>query len=459
MKRVLQGAFVVIFFAGLVGCGEDIEPTEIEPTEIEEPVEIVNAEVPIIDTQPTVIGSAFAYMVEEPAVTLSVDASVSDGGVLSYQWYRSTTENTSSGIALPDETDPSYTPTTEKAVAGDAYYFVRVTNTNTDVNGVNTAIATSALVKITVNAWVASNSWSSWNSAEVVAYDNGIFIAGGSNRLFYSTDGINWTSVENYPFSSASLKAITYGNGRFVAGSSNNRLAYSDNGINWVLVDNFFDALGAPSWADGISSIAYGNNRFVVASHDGQRAYSDDGVNWIITVDPSDPSFEAKYIQSITYGNNRFVAVGIDYTAGGGIEYSDDGIVWSPAQNNSFFDELNYFRSVTYGDNKYIAVGRSGSIAYSDTGEIWTAVTNNPFSTSDDSLIYAIAYGGGRFVAGGGNRVGGDGEESEMAYSDDGINWTAVTDDPTSRFIMSIAYGNNRFIAGGASSLVCCEWP
>jgi len=46
-------------------------------------------------------------------------------------------------------------------------------------------------------------------------------------------------------------------------------------------------------------------------------------------------------------------------------------------------------------------------MAYSTDGATWTAVTDSKFGTNG---IYAIAYGNGRFVAGG--------EEGKMAYSD-----------------------------------------
>jgi hypothetical protein len=54
-------------------------------------------------------------------------------------------------------------------------------------------------------------------------------------------------------------------------------------------------------------------------------------------------------------------------------------------------------------------------MAYSADGETWTAVTDSTFD--DDSWIRSVAYGNGRWVAGG---------TDGMAYSADGVTWTAV---------------------------------
>jgi len=75
----------------------------------------------------------------------------------------------------------------------------------------------------------------------------------------------------------------------------------------------------------------------------------------------------------------------------------------------------------------------------------WTAVTDSTFGTNSISnSIYAIAYGGGRFVVGG--------HSGKMAYSADGVTWTAVTNSTFSTStstIQGIAYGNGRFVAVG----------
>jgi hypothetical protein len=100
--------------------------------------------------------------------------------------------------------------------------------------------------------------------------------------------------------------------------------------------------------------------------------------------------------------------------------------------------------------------GGGGGGAYTP---VWTAIpagTGVGTTTFDTSRIISIAYGGGKFVAGG--------EDGKMAYSADGTSWTAIpagTDNGTtttfgtSNTISSIAYGGpagqERFVAGAGN--------
>lgn len=80
--------------------------------------------------------------------TLTAAASVSDGGTLSYQWYKNTTNSTATGTAIAGATADTYSvPTT---ALGMVYYYVKVTNTNNKVNGVKTATADSNIVSVNV---------------------------------------------------------------------------------------------------------------------------------------------------------------------------------------------------------------------------------------------------------------------------------------------------------------------
>jgi anti-sigma28 factor (negative regulator of flagellin synthesis)/quinol monooxygenase YgiN len=107
---------------------------------------LVNAQTPAISGQPqnrTVNAGSSA--------SLTVTASVTDGGTLSYQWYRNTTNSASGGTAVGSN-NSRYSPST--ASAGTYYYYVVVTNTNNSVNGTKTTTATSAVATVTVNVLV-----------------------------------------------------------------------------------------------------------------------------------------------------------------------------------------------------------------------------------------------------------------------------------------------------------------
>lgn len=108
---------------------------------------IVNAAAPNITTQPTgatvnVGGSA----------NLTITATKSDAGTLTYQWYSNTTNNNSGGTLISEATGTGYSaPTT---TAGTKYYYCVVTNTNNSVNGNKTTTATSNVAAATVNTIV-----------------------------------------------------------------------------------------------------------------------------------------------------------------------------------------------------------------------------------------------------------------------------------------------------------------
>jgi hypothetical protein len=101
---------------------------------------MVNAETPDITVHP----QSAVYAQNDPAIALSITASVSDGGTLSYQWYRNF------GTAISGATGSSYVPPTSKT--GTNMYYVMVTNTNTAVNGSQTTTATSFQATVTVTA-------------------------------------------------------------------------------------------------------------------------------------------------------------------------------------------------------------------------------------------------------------------------------------------------------------------
>jgi uncharacterized repeat protein (TIGR02543 family) len=87
-------------------------------------------------------------------VTLTVTASVSDGGTLSYQWYSYPPGGNTAGTLINNAITPSLGLSITSTTATTNYFAV-VTNTNTSVDGATTATARSATAVITV---VASGS-------------------------------------------------------------------------------------------------------------------------------------------------------------------------------------------------------------------------------------------------------------------------------------------------------------
>ena len=84
------------------------------------------------------------YTVGQTASPLTVAASVTDGGTVTYQWYSNTMNSTAGGT--PVGTGDTYVPST--AAAGTTYYYVIATNTL----GESSATAASSIAAVTVTA-------------------------------------------------------------------------------------------------------------------------------------------------------------------------------------------------------------------------------------------------------------------------------------------------------------------
>jgi hypothetical protein len=363
------------------------------------------------------------------------------GGVMYYIWWN-------------DEDDGDGTKTGDVVVS--AYYSNGIPFFTEEDSGWSTpeyfTPTTSGTVKIKVVPYGGS-------------YPTGTFAIAYSTSNTRPSPGIGpgsgdmtWTDVANHPFGEYPIVDIAYGDGKFVAVGMGGKMAYSTNGANWIAVaDSTFGI-------NTINAIAYGSGKFVAGGGGDQIAYSSDGGTWVAS------SFNySGTINSIAYGSagnagGRFVAGGDSGT----IAYSDDGISWTwidedytfwEYTNNSGNPDTANITSVAYGGGRFVAGGAGGKMAYSADGISWTAVSNSTiwqYTISGNTYtadIPAIAYSGNRFVAGGG--------AGKMAYSADGISWTAEPNSPfyfddilgmaSYGLIRDIAYGNGRFVAVGGA--------
>jgi formylglycine-generating enzyme required for sulfatase activity/ribosomal protein L27 len=164
MKRraKMGGIFAVLAILGLVftACGGGSTPGSGPTADPADPV--ISAQ--LLETATYDLN---ATNVEELTVTAEEP---SDGGVLSYQWYRNTANSTEGGTAIEGATEASFTPPTN--TKGTVYYYVIVTNT---LNG-KTANATSntagigvdvTMVKITSGLTVQSKIYDGTTTATV----------------------------------------------------------------------------------------------------------------------------------------------------------------------------------------------------------------------------------------------------------------------------------------------------
>lgn len=107
----------------------------------------MDAATPTIATQPEGETKTFAAG-QATAVKkeLTVKASVSDGGVLSYRWYSNNTNSTEGGTAIGGATSSSYEATVNAKET--KYFYCVITNTNNSVTGAKTAATITSVVAV-----------------------------------------------------------------------------------------------------------------------------------------------------------------------------------------------------------------------------------------------------------------------------------------------------------------------
>ena len=115
----------------------------------------LRAAAPIIDVQP----KPALYIAGNTSIApLSVTATSPDAGTLSYQWYSNTVAKVAGGTPISGANGASYALAD---VSGSAFYYVEVTNTNTNVVGEQTASINSRPVNVrrqTANAPASGNA-------------------------------------------------------------------------------------------------------------------------------------------------------------------------------------------------------------------------------------------------------------------------------------------------------------
>jgi hypothetical protein len=109
---------------------------------------------------------------------------------------------------------------------------------------------------------------------------------------------------------------------------------------------------------------------------------------------------------------------------------------------------------IAYGGEKFVAGGVNGKMAHSPDGKNWTAVTDATLFGSSD--INRVTYCNGNFIVGG--------LTGKMSYSPDGENWMAING-TSNKFgilgIYDIAYGGStgseKYVAVGGGPTISCS--
>lgn len=254
----------------------------------------------------------------------------------------------------------------------------------------------------------------------------------GENTTWYY-----WKTTVNFSYTTGSIGAseywngICYGDGKFITYASG-YLYQSSNGRSWSSLT---------SNVTGFSKIAYGNGKFVMTTYGTTAGYSTDASTWTTFTLPTANGLS----KALIYGGDRFVAIGGNTGRTSG--YSLDGTSWTTTDSAFSRNDSNIsgqFKCLTYGNGKFVLIHPSNSelnlVEYSTDGINWT-----PVSLNGGAPWYGITYGNGKFVA-----IG----HSKSACSSDATSWTTY-DVPTLGMYANwtnIEFINGYFLALGYSS-------
>ena len=171
--------YVVVTNTNNAATGTKTATTTSNVAAVTVTIPTVNAAAPTITSQP----AGATWNVNTNPANLSsinpkVTATVSDGGTLTYQWYRNTTNSTTGGTAISGQTGTTLSLTSIRSVYlssgnGTRYVYVVVTNTNNAATGTKTATTTSSAAAIVMQGIVPFSPVAAWPSGTHYATGTG----------------------------------------------------------------------------------------------------------------------------------------------------------------------------------------------------------------------------------------------------------------------------------------------
>jgi len=219
----------------------------------------------------------------------------------------------------------------------------------------------------------------------------------------------------------ADLRAVTYGNGTFVAVASDTAILISRDGYSWRNAIKNADAFSLLNFP--LYSVIYANGLFVAVGTMGAIYESPDGDNW-----EKITSGTADTLNGVAYGNGFFIAVG-EY---GTVLKSTDGLKWTVVLVHGLTETLY---GITFAQGIFLAVGETETVVVSADGYNWEKQTLGTGKT-----LRGVTFGGGNFAV--------VGDDSAFLTSPDGRNWQAWNLGATGIAFRGVTYGSG-FVAVG----------
>ena len=244
---------------------------------------------------------------------------------------------------------------------------------------------------------------------------------------------------------------VTFGNGLFVAVghfgfSDYGTIFTSPDGATWTPRHNINTFSGPPSIYGELRAVAFGDDRFVTCGWDGNAYTSTNGTDWIGGRMLGGAPFQVGF-RDICYGQGKFVAV--DGSAVSNVLTSANGLGWTRQRTGSALFRSQLIR-ITHGNGRFVALSEAAPFpqparSLSSTDAItWTAVT----IADGTPYLSGLTWGNGLFVA-----VGTSEGRGAIFSSPDGLTWTPQDFGRTNN-LGQVEFINGLFIATGTSVLI-----
>ncbi|WP_145152833.1 S-layer homology domain-containing protein [Paenibacillus xylanexedens] len=347
------------------------EPTEAQSPQITQ--EPLDKEVNLNDMSPT----------------LSVTATVSDGGNLTYQWYRNTKKSVESGVIekIEGATQSSYDVPT--STVGTTYYFVEVKNTI----GSRFKITPSTVATVVVNPLVEGGNWIDITGSErpvfspvdIAVDPNGTVYVASSTQIKMRSGNGNWVDI-------TPQEGLNYVSG--MAADSNGSIYVSRSRSSSILkyTDGAWEIVGGTGLSTPVDVAISEQNQIFVADAEYSRVSTLVGGYWgsISNIPVYNPVGlavigENRYVTDadnrvlkLTYDSWEDITAGVAFNMPKGIAADADGDVYVADYNNQIVRKLSdgvwttistsddfigpYGVAVDFGGNVYVVDNENGHI-------------------------------------------------------------------------------------------------
>lgn len=299
------------------------------------------------------------------------------------------------------------------------------------------------------DVWHPRNAIPTVNRLNNVAYGAGRFISvGDQGTVLISSNGLDWSVSP--PFVTNDLNTVVYVENRFFVGGDRGLILWSEDGTSWhnASVPVIHDVTAIGFGRQNVNS----NGIYVAAFYRSGGSFgllnSLDGENWTTnaTHNPGIASYSC--FTRVSYGNGRFVMSGTGNGSDGTplVIYSSDGGYWE-----SFFLAR---MPVAFGNGLFVAPrhvattnGLSVVSLASTNGQLWLPTSSSSGSGGPSSASFA----GGRFFASWASPFSTD--TISIATSIDATNWTVHSTEANAP-VWALAYGGGQYIAVGDRGVI-----